>query len=147
MHYRMCAKICEAWSAKYSERYMTSKLIKVRSSRASSAVVATPPTPPVGSVEASVQVTAHCIDQFILRTGRKKSKKCSEEVRDKILEMLELATQVILKPQYRSNQVIRNEFRGLGTYKKFNDWVFVLDENETTVLTVYKASNLRWAVK
>ncbi len=93
--------------------------------------------PPLKNVEV---ISKHCLDRFMERSGSKDRLRAA----NKIGEMLAKSEVVQLKPQYRANQIaMRQNFR-LCLYRRFNDWVFVLTEDGSEVVTCYPAGQLRW---
>ncbi len=85
-------------------------------------------------------ITQHAFERF---TERAKRSDCDpQRATAKILDMLTKAEGVRLKPQYRVSQLLRHDFR-MMTYRKFDNWIFVLDEEEN-VVTCYQGQQYRW---
>jgi len=89
---------------------------------------------------ADIEIKSHCLERFMQRSGSKDSAKAGK----KLLEMLAKSEPIDLKPQYRANQIVMRQGFRLCQYRRFNDWVFVLDEAGQSALTCYPAGQLRW---
>ncbi len=87
----------------------------------------------------SPSVSEHCLSRFCERSGSRDRRRAEAKVRD----MISRAETIQLKPQYRANQIVKQGLR-LCLYRRFNDWVFVLTEDGSEVVTCYPAGQLRW---
>ena len=85
-------------------------------------------------------ITQHCYERFTERAKRGDRDPARAAV--KILDMLSKAEPVQLKKKYRATALLRNGLR-LVSYLKFDNWIFVLDE-EQNVMTCYQGQQFRW---
>lgn len=87
-----------------------------------------------------MQITQHCFERFTERA--KRSDRDPARATVKILDMLSRAERVRLKARYRVSQLLRHDFR-LMSYLKFDNWIFVLDDEEN-VVTCYQGQQFKW---
>lgn len=85
-------------------------------------------------------ITQHCFERFTERAKRGDRDPARATV--KILDMLSKAERVRLKARYRVSQLLRHDFR-LMSYLKFDNWIFVLDDEEN-VVTCYQGQQFKW---
>lgn len=90
--------------------------------------------------DTNIGISDHCVQQFLTKSRAKKSK---DEARAKIQEMLSKSTPVALKSGYRANNILLNGFRG-SKFRRFSDWLFVLDEECSVVITCYPSAGIKW---
>lgn len=85
-------------------------------------------------------ITQHCFERFTERAKRADIDPARATM--KILDMISKAEPVRLKKQYRASQLLRNGLR-LVSYLKFDNWIFVVDEDQN-VMTCYQGQQFKW---
>lgn len=96
-------------------------------------------------VDASVSVTDHAVEKWRAYSG---SEGGSIRIKNKIVRMYKRSKEVYLKKQYRVKQLLNHKCRPARYFKIIldpkNSYIFVTDENRTTIITIHDGAADKW---